>query len=802
MKRRTLLSEIESVAKIFPEAPCCCSVLSEEDGDNSQQRQLYPKILTYESFWKCLQLHGVWLQNLLENVNIVGSRRKVPLNDTNVPDTDVSASNTKSDDDDIVVAYLSSNSIDMLASVLAASTSSISNHNATIALLNTRWSYQEMITALQPKRSSNSQSVTIVLHDSYFQTVAQKIASSLEAMSDAEHQHTFIAAAMTIPSFSHSFSQCYKSDLQDCCCCCEYYGSLPPLSLRKASIIDTSSRDDAFVLFTSGTSGGGGGPKGVRISHQALLIQALAKLDVRTCGYSTQTKMLASTVPLFHVGGLNSILACLLAGGTLLFPETNAVTSQPTFRVEDITVTSFALPTTLSTNTLVVVPAMLSALYAWIDQQQQEQQQKQKQALITNGDDNSANINGNYFLFPHVRMILIGGQSASVSLLLRTRATFPNARIVQTYACTEAASSLTFWDVSTTTQTRNTDNERKTKMDDDNDDDTPSGDCVGYPPSHVQLALVSHNGSADADGTAIADNKSPSQYAVSTPYTLGVIATRGPHVMNGYWIQRGSARRNDKDTSLTREDWYLGGDLGYWDENGRLYFGGRVADTIRTGGETVLALEVERILEQHPSIQECAVFPLPHSKYGEAVACAVVIKDHALHKMDLDEVKRWCRLHGMTGYKHPKSVFVVDTLPRNSSGKILKQKLIAQLRAAPEGVLRIQRAGYLRVQISFIFTCSSYITQFMDLGDVALRSLDAHNFGMNAVHDINCEDKNKAEESTMATLTPTTLFREQYFSEEDGIMKGIRPPSGRDEGKRTARRKIRKSPQHDVSLHF
>jgi acyl-coenzyme A synthetase/AMP-(fatty) acid ligase len=61
-----------------------------------------------------------------------------------------------------------------------------------------------------------------------------------------------------------------------------------------------------------------------------------------------------------------------------------------------------------------------------------------------------------------------------------------------------------------------------------------------------------------------------------------------------------------------------------FDEYRRLYLGGRVQDTIRTGGETVLAVEVERAVASHTFIVECAVFPLHHDKYSEAVACALV----------------------------------------------------------------------------------------------------------------------------------------------------------------------------------
>jgi acyl-CoA synthetase (AMP-forming)/AMP-acid ligase II len=123
-------------------------------------------------------------------------------------------------------------------------------------------------------------------------------------------------------------------------------------------------------------------------------------------------------------------------------------------------------------------------------------------------------------------------------------------------------------------------------------------------------------------------------------------------------------------------DLYISGDLGYFDEYRRLYLGGRVQDTIRTGGETVLAIEVERAVASHPSIVECAVFPLHHDKYGEAVACALVqCNSKKQVPVDLVALKWLCRRQGLVGYKHPTVLFHVESLPRNSSGKVVKYKL-------------------------------------------------------------------------------------------------------------------------------
>jgi acyl-CoA synthetase (AMP-forming)/AMP-acid ligase II len=272
------------------------------------------------------------------------------------------------------------------------------------------------------------------------------------------------------------------------------------------------------------------------------------------------------------------------------------------------------------TNTLVVVPAMLHA-------------------LLQQASGSSS--------YPAVELILIGGQSASDDMLTTLRQVFPNARLVQTYACTEAASSMTFHEPSFA------------------DDDQPlpiAGDCVGQPPPHVKLQLVHR-----AEGTGQVT-------IVNEPYQVGILATSGPHVMNGYW-KRGS------QSPPSKRKWFLTNDLGFRCGGGRYYFCGRGKDVIRTGGETVIALEVERVLLHHSGIiSECAVFALPDDRFGEAVCVAIVMKAHTPPPLSLQDIRnRYCQ--SLAGYKRPRRLFFVDTLPRNSSGKVLKYKLVQQFTA-------------------------------------------------------------------------------------------------------------------------
>jgi fatty-acyl-CoA synthase len=153
--------------------------------------------------------------------------------------------------------------------------------------------------------------------------------------------------------------------------------------------------------------------------------------------------------------------------------------------------------------------------------------------------------------------------------------------------------------------------------------------------------------------------------------------------MTGYWSRRA---KHNNNTVLSKQDWMFTNDLGYWDDQGRLYFCGRVNDSIRTGGETVMALEVERVLVQHPEVAECAVFSLSDEKFGEAVCCALVSRQGL--ELALVDIRSWCRQCGLAGYKQPRRVFHVGELPKNSSGKILK--FLLKERFAEKAVATLQ----------------------------------------------------------------------------------------------------------------
>jgi len=154
--------------------------------------------------------------------------------------------------------------------------------------------------------------------------------------------------------------------------------------------------------------------------------------------------------------------------------------------------------------------------------------------------------------------------------------------------------------------------------------------------------------------------------------TVGEIAHRGPHLMLGYLDDP------VRTAEAFRGGWFHSGDLGYYDDFGLLHVVDRKKDMIKTGGENVASREVEEVLYRHPAVQEVAVFGIPHSRWVEAVVAAVVVRDgaHASH----DDLISHSRTH-LAGYKTPKQIYFVDSLPKNPSGKLLKRELRAQFSA-------------------------------------------------------------------------------------------------------------------------
>jgi fatty-acyl-CoA synthase len=114
------------------------------------------------------------------------------------------------------------------------------------------------------------------------------------------------------------------------------------------------------------------------------------------------------------------------------------------------------------------------------------------------------------------------------------------------------------------------------------------------------------------------------------------------------------------------------GDVGHFDDAGRLFVDGRDDDMIVSGGENVFPAEVEDLLAGHRDISEAAVFGVDDEKFGQRLKAVVVLRPGA--SLDADAVKQYVK-ENLAGYKSPRDVDFVDELPRTSTGKVLKREL-------------------------------------------------------------------------------------------------------------------------------
>jgi malonyl-CoA/methylmalonyl-CoA synthetase len=165
---------------------------------------------------------------------------------------------------------------------------------------------------------------------------------------------------------------------------------------------------------------------------------------------------------------------------------------------------------------------------------------------------------------------------------------------------------------------------------------------VGFPLPGVEAAI------AEPDGVGI-----------------GELMVRGPSLCRGYW------QRADASAAMWQDGWFATGDLASVAEDGYISIRGRRTELIITGGHNVYPAEVEAVLARHPSVGEIAVIGLPSAEWGESVTAFVV----GLHGApDLDALTLLATQE-LTSYKRPREFRVVDALPRNAMGKVVRRDL-------------------------------------------------------------------------------------------------------------------------------
>jgi malonyl-CoA/methylmalonyl-CoA synthetase len=186
--------------------------------------------------------------------------------------------------------------------------------------------------------------------------------------------------------------------------------------------------------------------------------------------------------------------------------------------------------------------------------------------------------------------------------------------------------------------------------------------CVGRPLPSVEVQLVGEDGEAVAPGT------------------LGEIEVRGPSVFLEYWGKPEATR------AAFRDGWFRTGDTAVVENENGVYriFGRTNIDILKTGGHKVSALEIEDALCGHPAVAECAVVGVPDPEWGERVAAAVVLKDGDV--LDLPSLRAWAK-ELLAAHKVPSRLLVLDALPRNAMGKVMKPSVAELFQSTRRGDL-------------------------------------------------------------------------------------------------------------------
>jgi len=231
-----------------------------------------------------------------------------------------------------------------------------------------------------------------------------------------------------------------------------------------------------------------------------------------------------------------------------------------------------------------------------------------------------------------IRMAVAGGSSLPLAVLDGFQAKF-DIPIVEGYGLSEASPIVTFNPV----------------------DGVRKPGTIGLPIPGVEVRVVREDG-VDCG-----------------PHEVGELICRGENVMLGY------LNRPEETAVTLRDGWLFTGDLAICDEDGYFSIVDRKKDMIIVGGFNVYPREVEEVLFKHPQVREAAVVGSPDPNYGEKVLAFVAAKDESL---TVEALIDYCKQHLVT-YKVPKEIHLLDELPKNTTGKILRRELKKNVESNP-----------------------------------------------------------------------------------------------------------------------
>ena len=227
-----------------------------------------------------------------------------------------------------------------------------------------------------------------------------------------------------------------------------------------------------------------------------------------------------------------------------------------------------------------------------------------------------------------IRLLDYGGSSMPKNVIKQLYKAFPNAELRQTYGLTEAGPSGIYLS-------------GKFAL-------SKLGSVGNKPVPLTQFRIVDEN-----------DQK-------VHPGQIGEICYRGPSVMKGYY-------KDPKATAeILRDGWLHSGDLVEMDEDGFIFHVDRKKDIIIRGGFNIASVEIENTIYEHPGVLETAVIAIPDQIFGEDIKAYVVLKKGVI--CSESDIVDFCKAR-LSGFKVPKDIEFIESLPRNQMGKVLKKEL-------------------------------------------------------------------------------------------------------------------------------
>jgi fatty-acyl-CoA synthase len=197
--------------------------------------------------------------------------------------------------------------------------------------------------------------------------------------------------------------------------------------------------------------------------------------------------------------------------------------------------------------------------------------------------------------------------------------------------------------------------------------------CGGAPVPENLIELYGARGIDFCQGYGLTET-APFSAFLTPEWATSNLGSAGqpPLYSKGYWN-----RPEASAEAIDKEGWFHSGDVGYVDEDGFLFICDRLKDMVISGGENVYPAEVESVLYKHEAIAEVAVIGLPDEKWGEAVTAVAAL--HADHELTIEELREFAETF-LARYKLPSRLHIVEALPRNPAGKVLKFELKKQLK--------------------------------------------------------------------------------------------------------------------------